>query len=94
MSQNAVNTRSARLTAAFENPDPSVRLNIALAAGTHPEAGDVEVLIARCAVEPDFGVGKEIFETGADPFRGTPERSASTSLIGVLRGWGLRTAHR
>ncbi|WIM94084.1 HEAT repeat domain-containing protein [Actinoplanes oblitus] len=36
--------------------DSSARLTAALAAGTRPEAGTAEALIARCAVEPDFFV--------------------------------------
>lgn len=35
---------------------PSTRLRAAQAAGTHPDPGLVDVLIARCAVEPDFFV--------------------------------------
>ncbi|MDT0265783.1 HEAT repeat domain-containing protein [Streptomyces sp. DSM 44915] len=35
---------------------PSVRLRAALAAGTAPDPGYVEHLVARCAVEPDFSV--------------------------------------
>ncbi|MEV0248236.1 HEAT repeat domain-containing protein [Nocardia sp. NPDC050712] len=34
----------------------SIRLKAALAAGTHPEDGFVDALVARCAVEPDFFV--------------------------------------
>ncbi|MBK0419836.1 HEAT repeat domain-containing protein [Leucobacter sp. CSA1] len=41
---------------ALENPNPSSRLRAALAAGTHPEPGDVPVLIRRCGTEPDFFV--------------------------------------
>ncbi|MFT3888749.1 MAG: HEAT repeat domain-containing protein [Arachnia sp.] len=56
MTQNLADTRTARLTAALEAPTSSVRLNAAMAAGMQPEPGDVGVLIARCAVEPDFYV--------------------------------------
>ncbi|WP_432989127.1 HEAT repeat domain-containing protein [Dactylosporangium sp. CA-233914] len=34
----------------------SVRLKAALAIGTHPEPGFVDVLVARCGIEPDFFV--------------------------------------
>lgn len=36
--------------------DPSIRLRSALAAGTDPDPAQVDALIARCAVEPDFSV--------------------------------------
>lgn len=48
--------RSARLKASLEAPAASARLHAALAAGTRPDPGDVEVLIERCAAEPDFYV--------------------------------------
>lgn len=37
-------------------PDPQVRLNAALKAGTYPESADLPVLVARCEIEPDFQV--------------------------------------
>ena len=46
----------ATLKALLESPDKSVRLQAALAAGTYPEDQFIEVLIARCAHEPDFFV--------------------------------------
>ncbi len=42
--------------AALDSPDASLRLQAALAAGTHPDPGHVEVLVERCATEPDFFV--------------------------------------
>ena len=36
--------------------DASTRLSAALRAGTHPDAGLVDALVDRCAVEPDFFV--------------------------------------
>ncbi|WP_431920713.1 HEAT repeat domain-containing protein [Micromonospora wenchangensis] len=36
--------------------DPSARLRVALALGTAPDPRDVDPLVARCAVEPDFAV--------------------------------------
>ncbi|RRR96833.1 HEAT repeat domain-containing protein [Glycomyces terrestris] len=44
------------LTAALRAPKSSTRLKAALAAGTDPEPGVVDELIARCATEPDFYV--------------------------------------
>ncbi|WP_127572855.1 HEAT repeat domain-containing protein [Georgenia faecalis] len=44
------------LTEALEAADPSARLQAALAAGTRPDPEHVPVLLARCAVEPDFYV--------------------------------------
>lgn len=40
----------------LQSPDPSARLQAALGAGMHPAAEHVEVLVRRCAVEPDFHV--------------------------------------
>ena len=45
-----------RLQTALVNPDASVRLRVAMAAGTHPDPDQVEVLVQRCAVEPDLSV--------------------------------------
>jgi HEAT repeat protein len=45
-----------RLRAALEAPESSVRLRAALLAGTHPVGAYLEVLVGRCAVEPDFYV--------------------------------------
>lgn len=44
------------LRSALESPVASARLHTALAAGTHPRPEYVEVLVERCAVEPDFSV--------------------------------------
>ena len=50
-------TGSARaLEAALAADDSSARLQAALTAGTHPDASYLEVLLGRCAVEPDFYV--------------------------------------
>lgn len=46
----------ARLLGALAAQDSSTRLKAALAIGTRPEPGFVDVLLARCAVEPDFFV--------------------------------------
>jgi HEAT repeat protein len=46
----------AHLIAALAAADASLRLKAALAIGSNPEAGVVETLIARCAIEPDFYV--------------------------------------
>lgn len=44
------------LEVAFADPDPSVRLNAVMAAGIHPSPLDLDTLVERCAVEPDFQV--------------------------------------
>ena len=41
---------------ALDLPDASKRLQAALAAGTNPVPGAVEVIVRRCGVEPDFFV--------------------------------------
>jgi len=44
------------LTAALADPRSSVRLRAVMAAGTHPDPADLDVLVEQCAVEPDFFV--------------------------------------
>lgn len=44
------------LTDALADPRSSARLQAAMAAGTTPDPADLEVLVAQCAVEPDFFV--------------------------------------
>lgn len=46
----------ASLQALLASPNQSVRLNAALAAGTYPEIGFVEILISQCSHESDFFV--------------------------------------
>lgn len=46
----------ATLRAHLESPDQSVRLKAALAAGTYPKIEYIDVLVERCADEPDFFV--------------------------------------
>jgi HEAT repeat protein len=41
---------------ALEDPSSSARLQAALSAGTYPNAGFVDALVERCAIEPDFYV--------------------------------------
>ncbi|MEU0104726.1 HEAT repeat domain-containing protein [Streptomyces sp. NPDC006251] len=48
--------QNARLADALRAEDSSVRLQAALAAGSGPDPGFLEVLVERCAVEPDFFV--------------------------------------
>ncbi len=48
--------RSTRVARALSAEDGSVRLQAALAAGTHPDPAFLEALVGRCAVEPDFFV--------------------------------------
>lgn len=40
----------------FDHPDVSVRLQAALAAGTSPDPAQLDALVERCGVEPDFFV--------------------------------------
>ena len=49
-------TRTARAATDLGSPVASVRLRAALTAGTHPDPGLVDLLLDRCAVEPDFFV--------------------------------------
>lgn len=56
MTQRTEQTAGAKLAAALAVPDSSVRLQVALAAGTRPDSAFVDVLADRCAVEPDFFV--------------------------------------
>jgi HEAT repeat protein len=44
------------LVTALAAPDASTRLKAALEIGSHPEPDLVDILVARCAVEPDFYV--------------------------------------
>ncbi|MCR2785853.1 MULTISPECIES: HEAT repeat domain-containing protein [unclassified Microbacterium] len=46
----------AQLHAALTAADASARLQAALTAGTHPHSQYVDVLVQRCALEPDFSV--------------------------------------
>ncbi|MGM1063984.1 HEAT repeat domain-containing protein [Saccharothrix sp. Mg75] len=48
--------RHTRVAGALRAEDPSTRLRAALAAGSDPDPGLLEVLVERCAVEPDFFV--------------------------------------
>ncbi len=48
--------QDTRLLDALAAGNSSTRLKAALAIGTHPEPGFVDVLVARCAIEPDFFV--------------------------------------
>ncbi|MBB5912044.1 HEAT repeat protein [Nocardia transvalensis] len=49
-------TQERRLLGALAAESSSTRLKAALAAGTDPDAGFLEALVERCAVEPDFFV--------------------------------------
>ncbi|MBN9176995.1 MAG: HEAT repeat domain-containing protein [Microbacterium sp.] len=46
----------AKLREALAADASSARLQAALSAGTHPDPAFIEVLVARCAIEPDFYV--------------------------------------
>jgi HEAT repeat protein len=49
-------TERTRLLAALNSASSSVRLNAALAIGTHPEPAAVDLLVTRSGIEPDFFV--------------------------------------
>jgi HEAT repeat protein len=51
-----MNPPDTRLLGALGADDASTRLAAALAVGTHATPGFVDVLLARCAIEPDFFV--------------------------------------
>ncbi|WP_144710086.1 HEAT repeat domain-containing protein [Curtobacterium pusillum] len=44
------------LADSLADPRSSVRLRAVMAAGTHPDVADLDVLVEQCAVEPDFFV--------------------------------------
>lgn len=44
------------LETAFADPNPSARLRAAMSAGLNPSLSDLDTLVGRCAVEPDFQV--------------------------------------
>lgn len=47
---------ATKLLRSLEQPESSLRLRAALAAGMNPHVEQVEVLVSRCALEPDFFV--------------------------------------
>jgi HEAT repeat protein len=49
-------TLDTRLIAALAAGDESTRLKAALAVGSNPDAGLLDALLERCAIEPDFYV--------------------------------------
>ena len=53
MDTTSTTGRPGHLAEALVADDPSVRLRAALAIGTDPDAGLLEALVERCAVEPD-----------------------------------------
>jgi hypothetical protein len=56
MTHTTSQQNAAALRAALETPDASHRLQAALSAGTRPDPAFIDVLVERCAVEPDFFV--------------------------------------
>ena len=56
MTNTAMDESTSRLRDALEAGAASARLQAALTAGSSPAPGYVEVLIERCAIEPDFFV--------------------------------------
>ena len=49
-------TAQNHLITALAADDESVRLKAALAIGSHPDPGLLDILVERCAIEPDFYV--------------------------------------
>lgn len=47
---------ATKLLRSLEQPESSLRLRAALAAGMNPHVEQVEALVSRCALEPDFFV--------------------------------------
>ncbi|MGG7464766.1 HEAT repeat domain-containing protein [Plantibacter sp. YIM 135347] len=56
MTQTDTNEAAGRLRAALEAPASSARLQAALTAGSTPAPSYIDVLVERCAIEPDFYV--------------------------------------
>lgn len=56
MTQTDTNEAAGRLRAALEAPASSARLQAALTAGSTPAPAYIDVLVERCAIEPDFYV--------------------------------------
>lgn len=56
MSDEQHERAAEQLRIALGDPDGSSRLQAALSAGTYPAPEYIEVLVARCAIEPDFSV--------------------------------------
>lgn len=56
MTQTDTNEAAGRLRAALEAPTSSARLQAALTAGSTPAPAYIDVLVERCAIEPDFYV--------------------------------------
>ncbi|WP_322410479.1 HEAT repeat domain-containing protein [Microbacterium invictum] len=56
MTDTTEHQRATNLRAALAVTDASRRLQAALTAGTHPDPAWIDVLVDRCAVEPDFFV--------------------------------------
>ena len=86
---------SDRLRAALHAPNASSRLQAAMSAGTRPADEYVPVLVARCAVEPDFGVREMLTwalvrhdaAVTVDPL--IAEREAAIERDGTLRLAGV-----
>ncbi len=103
MTQQERDGRAAGLRAALAAPDPSVRLRAALAAGTSPHEDDLEDLVLRCAVEPEFFV-RDVLTwalTRHEPGRtvdrvvvelGSPEPQARSQALHTLSKIGDRRA--
>jgi HEAT repeat protein len=56
MTKASTNPQATNLVTTLAADDESTRLKAALAAGSNPDLGLLDVLVARCATEPDFFV--------------------------------------
>lgn len=56
MTEDDARPQTSRLRTLLEAADPSVRLQAAMAAGTRPVPDQIEVLVRRSGVEPEFEV--------------------------------------
>ncbi|MGB4778762.1 HEAT repeat domain-containing protein [Microbacterium sp.] len=56
MNEERAGTPGSRLRSVLWSGDASARLQAALTAGTDPQPAYIDVLVARCGVEPDFFV--------------------------------------
>ncbi len=95
--------RNTGVAGALRAGDSSVRLQAALAAGSHPDPGLLEALVERCAVEPDFFVRDMLSwaltrlppEVTLPRLRrelGSPHRQARSQALHTLSKIGDRSA--
>ena len=85
MTRRHVNADPAQLAAGLEARAPSTRLRAALAAGTDPHPDQIDVLVRRCALEPDFYV-RDMLTRYRSPFYG-PLAFGTSARSSVLTDW-------